>query len=36
MGNKLHVLEFGDLDLILKVIATIWMSNFDQKGLSAL
>ena len=33
MGKKW--LDFGDLDLIFKVTPTLWMSNLDQKSLSA-
>ena len=33
MGKKW--LDFGDLDLIFKVTQALWMSNFDQKSLSA-
>ena len=28
-------LDFGDLDLNFKVTPALWMSNFDQKSLSA-
>ena len=34
MGKKW--LDFGDLDHIFKVTPALWMSNFDQKSLSAL
>ena len=33
MGKKW--LDFDDHDLIFKVTPAIWMSNFDQKSLSA-
>ena len=33
MGKKW--LDFDDLDLIFKVTHTLWMSDFDQKSLSA-
>ena len=28
-------LDFGDLDLFFKVTPALWISNFDQKSLSA-
>ena len=34
MGNAW--LDFGDLDLIFNVKPALWLSNFDQKSLSAL
>ena len=33
MGKKW--LDFGDIDFIFKVTPALWISNFDQKSLTA-